>query len=129
MDHLDHAVTQDAMDSVPTTGRAVAVCGADLIPAALCAPRGGGARAARSCPGSGRPITGAADGMRVPTSGGGLVTGPVTAEPVPGRGPYLALLVTGVTGSEDPSHPSRPSFRLFRRREPVTGAVTGPPSL
>jgi len=43
-DRLDHAVTLDAMESARATGRTVAACGADLIPAALSAPPG------RRCP-------------------------------------------------------------------------------
>jgi hypothetical protein len=43
-DRLDHAVTLDAMESAQITGRTVAACGADLIPAALSAPPG------RRCP-------------------------------------------------------------------------------
>jgi hypothetical protein len=45
-DCLDHAVTMDAMESARTTGRPVAACGADLIPAALSAPPG---RRCRRC--------------------------------------------------------------------------------
>jgi hypothetical protein len=44
VDCLDHAVTLTAMESARTTGRPVASCGADLIPAALSAPPG------RGCP-------------------------------------------------------------------------------
>ncbi len=47
-DRLDHAVTLDAMESVRTTGRTVAACGANLIPAALSAPPG---RRCSSCVG------------------------------------------------------------------------------
>jgi hypothetical protein len=43
-ERLDHAVTMDAMELARTTGRSVAACGADLVPAALIAPPG------RRCP-------------------------------------------------------------------------------
>lgn len=43
-DRLDHAVTLAAMELARSTGRSVAACGADLIPAALSAPPG------RRCP-------------------------------------------------------------------------------
>ena len=60
-DRLDHVVTLAAMESARTTGRPVAACGVDLIPAALSAPPGRRCPNLWSCPGSGRPINGAGD--------------------------------------------------------------------
>lgn len=45
-DRLDHTVTLEAMASARATGRPVATCGVDLVPAALSAPPG---RRCRRC--------------------------------------------------------------------------------
>lgn len=97
-DHLDHAVTLDAMAEARSTGGPLAgACGANLIPAALCAPPG---RPCRRCVEI--PALGQADRRRGgrharPSVLQRLLARYLSPRDTSRRGPIEAPLVTGVT--------------------------------